>query len=106
MWQWVDAVALKGRSGFQRHRVLWHHGFAQQVELERRGLVAGQQVRVPGERERGGVVAEGAAELEEIGPATQVQGCEGVAERVEARPGRAGLLDDRLQVPAAQVAGL
>lgn len=53
-------------------------------KVESRCLVAGQQVRVAGERERGRVVAECATELEEIGPLARVKRGERVAERVSA----------------------
>jgi len=51
------------------------------------------------------VVAEGAAELEEVGALAEVQRGEGVAERVEARPGGADLPCERLEDAAAEVAG-
>ena len=52
---------------------------------------------VAAQRERGRVMAERAAELEQVGPLAQVDRGEGVPERVEASPGRVHLLDDRLQ---------
>lgn len=52
------------------------------------------------------MVAEGAAELEEVGALAEVQRGEGVAERVEARPGGADLPCERLEDAAAEVAGV
>lgn len=68
---------------------------------KRRRLIPRQQVRVAGQREGGRVVAEGAAQLEEVGALGQVQRGEGVAERVEARPGSAGLRCEGLEGAAA-----
>ena len=45
-------------------------------KLKRRRLVPRQQMGVAGQREGGRVVAEGSAELEEVGAAPQVQGGE------------------------------
>ena len=71
--------------------------------VKRRGLVPRQQMRVAGQREGGRVVAEGAAELEEVGAAPQMQGVEGVAERVEAGPRRFCLPHERLEDARPQV---
>lgn len=72
-------------------------------QVERRRLLPRQQMRVAGQREGGRVVAEGAAQLEEVGAAPQVQRGEGVAERVEARPGRSSLPHERLEDARPQV---
>lgn len=50
------------------------------------------------------MVAKGAAELEEVGAAPQVQRGKGVAERVEAGPGRSCLAHERLEDARPQVA--
>jgi len=50
-------------------------------------------------------MAEGATQLEEIGALAEVERGEGVAERVEAGPGRVNLLGERLEDAAAEVAG-
>jgi len=60
-------------------------------------------MRVAGQREGGRVVAEGAAELEEVGAALEMERGEGVAERVEAGPGRSCLPHERLEDARAQV---
>jgi hypothetical protein len=52
------------------------------------------------------VVAEGAAELEEIGALAEVQRGESVTERVEAGPEGVNLLSERLEDAAAEVAGV
>lgn len=52
------------------------------------------------------MVAEGAAQLEEVGAAAEVEGGEGVAEGVEAGPGGASLLDEGLEDAGAEVAGV
>src|SRR5260221_8487700 len=63
-------------------------------------------MRVAGKRERRRVVAEGAAELEQVGPSAQMERGERVTERVEARPRSVYLLDQRLEPAATEVAGL
>lgn len=50
------------------------------------------------------MVTEGTAELEKIGAAPKVQRGEGVAERVEAGPGRSCLPHERLEDTGPQVA--
>ena len=49
------------------------------------------------------MVAEGAAELEEVGAALEMQGGEGVAERVEAGPGCSRFPHQRLEDAGPQV---
>lgn len=63
-------------------------------------------MRVAGQREGGRVVAEGAAQLKEVGALAEVERGEGVAEGVEARPGGTGLLGKRLEDAAAEIAGV
>jgi hypothetical protein len=75
-------------------------------EVKRRRLIARQQVGVAGQREGGRVVAEGAAQLEEVGALAEVERGEGMAERVEAGPGGVDLLYERLEDAAAEIAGL
>lgn len=60
-------------------------------------------MRVAGQRECRRVVAEGAAELDEVGAASEVHRGEGVAERMEACPGRFCLPHERLQHARPQV---
>jgi hypothetical protein len=69
-------------------------------------LVPRQQMRVARERKGWRVVAEGAAQLEEVGALGQVERGEGVAKRVEARPGSACPHCEQLQDAAAEVAGV
>ena len=75
-------------------------------KIKRRRLVTGQQVGVAAERERRGVVAERAAELEQVRALAEVEGGEGVAEGMEAGPGRVDLLDERLEHPPTEVVRL
>src|SRR4051794_40304294 len=63
-------------------------------------------MRVAAEREGGRVMPEGTAELEQVGPFAQVDRGERVAERVKRCPGRAGLLYQGLEDPAAEVVGV
>jgi len=63
-------------------------------------------MRVASQREGGRVVAEGAAQLEEVGALAEVERGEGVAERVETGPGGVDLLCQRLEDAAAEVAGV
>lgn len=72
-------------------------------EIERRRLLSRQQMRVPGQREGRRVVAEGAAELEEVGASPEMERGEGVAEGVEAGPGRSCLPHQRLEDARPQV---
>jgi hypothetical protein len=74
-----------------------------QGDIECRRLVSRKQMRVAGQREGGRVVAEGAAELEEVGAAPEMERSEGMAERVEAGPGRSCLPHERLEDPWPQV---
>ena len=75
-------------------------------KIKRRRLVTGQQVGVAAERERRGVVAERAAELEQVRALAEVEGGEGVAEGVEASPGGVDLFDERLEDTAAEIVGV
>lgn len=52
------------------------------------------------------MVAEGAAQLGEVGALAEMEGGEDVAERMEARPGSACLLREELEDAAAEVAGV
>lgn len=72
-------------------------------QVESRCLVARQEMRVAGQGECRRVVAEGAAELEEVGAAPEMERGEGVAERVEAGPGRSCLSHERLEDARPQV---
>lgn len=63
-------------------------------------------MRVAGQREGGRVMAEGAAQLEEVRASPQVQGGEGVAKRVEAGPRHSCLPHERLEDARPQIAGV
>lgn len=73
------------------------------THVERRRLLPRQQMRVAGQRESRRVVTKGAAELEEVGAASEVERGEGMAERVEASPGRSCLPHERLENSRPQV---
>lgn len=60
-------------------------------------------MRVAGQREGRRVVAEGSADLEEVGAAPQVHRGEGMPEGVEAGPGRSCLPHERLEDARPQV---
>lgn len=51
------------------------------------------------------MVAEGSAELEEVRAAPEMQGGEGVAERVEAGPGRSSCLTSGLRIRGRRLLG-
>lgn len=60
-------------------------------------------MRVARQREGGRVVAEGAAELEEVGAALEMERGEGMPERVEAGPGSSCLPHERLEDARPQI---
>lgn len=76
------------------------------LRIKRGRLVTRQQVRVASQRERGRVMAQGAAQLEQVGALAEVERGEGVAECVEACPGGVGLLSERLENAAAEIVGI
>jgi hypothetical protein len=78
--------------------------FPSRPEVERWRLVTWKQMRVVGQREGGRVVAEGAAEVEEVGALTEVHRGEGVAERMEAGPRGSRFAYERLEEARPQVA--
>jgi hypothetical protein len=72
-------------------------------KLKRGSLLAWQQMRVARQRESGRVVAEGPAELEKVGAAPEMERGKGMAERLEAGPGRSCLPHKRLEDAWPQV---
>lgn len=83
---------------------MFHLSASAVPKFKGRRLVPRQQMGVAGQREGGRVVAEGSAELEEVRAPSEMERGEGMAERVEAGPGRSCFPHERLEDARPQVA--